>query len=168
MVRLLLEKCADINGQGGEYGNALQAASAGGSEKVVRLLLEKRADANAQGGKYSNALYVASAGGHERVVRLLLEKGADVDAEGGHFLFSSRNLSNHDDNLLAPPTSIVEKYDSVEACGQVAGLTYVDCEKMEPLSPDYVVLAHPPRFQACFGDPLTFVLTSIHFRGIKG
>ena len=50
MVELLLSKGADVNAQGGEYGNALQAASDGGHEKVVELLLSKGADVNAQGG----------------------------------------------------------------------------------------------------------------------
>ena len=50
MVELLLSKGADVNAQGGDYGNALQAASDGGHEKVVELLLSKGADVNAQGG----------------------------------------------------------------------------------------------------------------------
>jgi ankyrin repeat protein len=49
MVKLLLEKNADVNAQdGGYYGNALQAASAGGHEQVVKLLLEKGANISAQ------------------------------------------------------------------------------------------------------------------------
>ena len=40
---MLLDKGADVNAQGGEYGNALQAASAGGHEAVVRLLVDKGA-----------------------------------------------------------------------------------------------------------------------------
>ena len=46
MVQLLLEKGADVNAQGGYYGNALQAASYEGNEKVVQLLLKKGADVN--------------------------------------------------------------------------------------------------------------------------
>ena len=83
VVRLLLEKGADVNAQGGDYGNALQAASNGGHEGVVRLLLGKGANFNAQGGAYGNALQAASYGGDEAMVRLLLEKGADVNAQGG-------------------------------------------------------------------------------------
>ena len=45
----------DVIAQGGEYDNALQAASFGGHDKVVRMLLEKGADVNVQGGEYSNA-----------------------------------------------------------------------------------------------------------------
>jgi ankyrin repeat protein len=49
-VTLLLEKGADVNAQGGYFGNALQAASSGGHDSVVTLLLDKGADVNAQGG----------------------------------------------------------------------------------------------------------------------
>jgi ankyrin repeat protein len=60
VVTLLLEKGADVNAQGGFYGNALQAAAQGGYTSVVTLLLEKGADVNAQGGCYGNALQAAS------------------------------------------------------------------------------------------------------------
>ncbi|KAM7186285.1 hypothetical protein V8F33_011881 [Rhypophila sp. PSN 637] len=84
-TRMLLEKDADVNAQDRHYGNALQAASVGGHEKVVQMLLEKDADVNAPGGHYGNALQAASVGGHEKVVQMLLEKGADVNAQGGHY-----------------------------------------------------------------------------------
>jgi ankyrin repeat protein len=63
---------ADVNAQGGEYGNSLQAAAAShrDSEKVVRLLLEKGVDVNAPGGEYGNALQAASYHGHDAVVLL--------------------------------------------------------------------------------------------------
>jgi len=83
VVRLLLEKGADVNTQGGWSGNALQGAAYGGHEVVVQLLLEKGADVNAQGGQYGNALQGAAYGGHEAALRLLLERGADVNAQGG-------------------------------------------------------------------------------------
>ena len=84
-VQELLEKGADVNAQGGEYGNALQAASCQGHDQVVERLLEKGADVNAQGGEFGNALQAASWGGHDQVVERLLEKGADVNAQGGEF-----------------------------------------------------------------------------------
>ena len=37
-MQLLLDNGAEVNAQGGEYGNALQAASCGGHEKIVQLL----------------------------------------------------------------------------------------------------------------------------------
>ncbi|KAK3363906.1 ankyrin repeat protein [Lasiosphaeria hispida] len=85
IVQTLLKKGADVNAQGGKYGNALQAASFEGHDKVVQMLLVKGADVNARGGDHGNALYAASLGGHDKVVQLLLEKGADVNAQGGWF-----------------------------------------------------------------------------------
>lgn len=38
----LLQPRADVNAQGGEYGDALQAASRDGHEKVVHLLLDAK------------------------------------------------------------------------------------------------------------------------------
>ena len=76
VVELLLDKGADVNAQGGDFSNALQAASFRGHEAVVKLLLDKGANVNAQGGHYGNALQTASEGGHEQVVKLLLDKGA--------------------------------------------------------------------------------------------
>lgn len=49
-----------MNAQGGRYGNALQAASVGGHEKVVRMLMDAGAEVNAQGGDWGNALQAAS------------------------------------------------------------------------------------------------------------
>ena len=53
---------ADINVQGGQYGNALQAASRSGHNKIVELLLSKGADFNAQDGRFGTVLQVASYG----------------------------------------------------------------------------------------------------------
>jgi ankyrin repeat protein len=85
VTRLLLDKGAEVNAQGGDYGNALQAASYRGHEQVVKTLLDKGAEVNAQGGLYGNALQVASFGGHKQVVKALLDKGAEVNAQGGSY-----------------------------------------------------------------------------------
>ena len=76
-----------INTQGGKYGNALQAASSGGHDKVMQILLDKGADVNAQGGYYGNALQATSSGGHDtdKVMQMLLDRGADVNAQGGYY-----------------------------------------------------------------------------------
>jgi len=66
-VKILLNAKADVNAQGGEYGNALQTASCHGHEAVVQLLLDKGADVNAQGGLYGNALRAAGWNRHEAV-----------------------------------------------------------------------------------------------------
>ena len=79
------EDGAEVNAQGGEYGNALQAASYQGHQEIVKLLLKKGAEVNAQGGEYGNALQAASARGEQETVKLLLEKGAEVNAQGGEY-----------------------------------------------------------------------------------
>ncbi|PVH91840.1 ankyrin [Periconia macrospinosa] len=103
LLKMLLEKDADVNAQGGYYGNALQAASyrgheavdgqygnalyaasSEGHEAVVRMLLDKDADVNAQGGHYGSALLAASSGGHKAVAKMLLDKGAEAASSGGH------------------------------------------------------------------------------------
>jgi RNA binding exosome subunit len=85
VVKLLVDKNADVNTQGGHYGNALQAASIKGHEQVVKMLLDKGADVNAQGGHYGNALQAASIKGHEQVVKMLLNKGANINAQDEYY-----------------------------------------------------------------------------------
>jgi hypothetical protein len=105
-MQMLMDAEADVNAQGGYYGNALlatlvnghakmvqmlrdpgaemnahcsiilQAASVNGHAEAVQTLMDAGADANAQGGKYSNTPPVTSRGGHERVVQMLIGAGA--------------------------------------------------------------------------------------------
>ncbi|KAJ7511655.1 ankyrin repeat-containing domain protein [Mycena galericulata] len=84
-VQALLVKGANVNAQGGYYGNALQAASFEGHTEIMRALLEKGADVNAQGGEYGNALQAASYRGHTEIVQALLEKGTDINTQGGYY-----------------------------------------------------------------------------------
>ena len=51
IAKLLIEKGADVNAQGGDYKTALHAASLRGHEAIARLLIEKGADVNAHGGE---------------------------------------------------------------------------------------------------------------------
>jgi ankyrin repeat protein len=82
---LLIERGADVNAQGGRYGNALQAASANGHTEVATLLIERGADVNAQDGEYGSAIQAALANGHTEVATLLIERGADVNAQAGEY-----------------------------------------------------------------------------------
>ncbi|OAG06012.1 ankyrin [Paraphaeosphaeria sporulosa] len=108
IAQVLIDMEADINVQGGHYGNALQAASSRGHEAIVKLLLDKGAEAascrgheaivkllldkgaevNAQGGRYGNALQAASSRGHEQVVEMLLNAGARQPKEDDSVLIS--------------------------------------------------------------------------------
>ena len=81
----LVQEGADVNAQGGWWGNALQAASYGGHDKIVELLLSESANVNAQGGWWGNALQAASGRGYNKIVELLLSEGADVNAQGGEW-----------------------------------------------------------------------------------
>jgi ankyrin repeat protein len=85
IVRLLLDKGADINARGEYINTALQVAAYEGVEELARLLLDHGADVNAQGGVYDTALQAASRNGHHSMVQLLLGVGANVNARGGKF-----------------------------------------------------------------------------------
>jgi ankyrin repeat protein len=53
IVRYLVKHGADVNAQGGEYGNALSAAQDNDNVSIVRFLLEKNACRNSKdGGEY--------------------------------------------------------------------------------------------------------------------
>ncbi|KAJ5653328.1 hypothetical protein N7490_000331 [Penicillium lividum] len=82
IVKLLLERGADVNAQGGYYGNALQAACYQGYDTLAQMLLERGADVNAQGGYYGNALQAACSRGHDTIAQILLERGANINAQG--------------------------------------------------------------------------------------
>ncbi|KAJ6587483.1 ankyrin repeat-containing domain protein [Mycena vulgaris] len=96
-VQLLTDNGADVNAQGGYFGNALQAASSSGNELVVQLLIDKGADVNTQGGHYGNALQAASLNEHQLVVQLLLDNDADVNVQGGYFgnALQAASLNEH-------------------------------------------------------------------------
>ncbi|KAF5343349.1 hypothetical protein D9758_014173 [Tetrapyrgos nigripes] len=81
MVFLMMHKGADVNAQGGQYGNALQVATYFGQIEIVKLLLKNGADVNAQGGEHGNALQAALLQQRLDIVKLLLENGADVNAQ---------------------------------------------------------------------------------------
>lgn len=107
MLRILLEKGADVDTKGRGGQTALHPAARYGHEKVVRLLLEKGADINAKDENGQTALHMVVEGRHvariqeaaekrhetsERtdetakkmhgaVIQLLLEKRANIDAK---------------------------------------------------------------------------------------
>ncbi|KAJ4857382.1 ankyrin repeats (many copies) domain-containing protein [Trichoderma breve] len=94
IVRLLLERGADVNAEGGKYGTALRTVCAkcpsNSQVEIIRLLLDHGANINAvTAGEYGTALQIVCAFPHwqgsEQVVRFLLERGADVNAKDGRF-----------------------------------------------------------------------------------
>jgi ankyrin repeat protein len=83
VVYLLLEKGADANATGGQYGNALQAAAGSGHERTVKLLIAHGAQVDALNPRYGSALQAATERGHEQVVKHLIDAGADLNLRGG-------------------------------------------------------------------------------------
>ncbi|KAL6720990.1 hypothetical protein ACLMJK_000090 [Lecanora helva] len=79
LVKLLLEKGAKNNCEGGPLFTALHEAARNGYKEGVRLLLEKGVDVNATWAG-ETALHVAARRVHEEVVQLLLQYGADSKA----------------------------------------------------------------------------------------
>ncbi|EAQ89249.1 hypothetical protein CHGG_05868 [Chaetomium globosum CBS 148.51] len=98
-AQILISKGADVNGQGGFYGNALQAASSRGEQEIAKLLLDKGANVNAHGGFYGNALQAASSEGHQEIVKLFEKRGVDPSQDdnnaaqrGRHFYTMLQDL----------------------------------------------------------------------------
>ncbi|KAJ6496842.1 ankyrin repeat-containing domain protein [Mycena vulgaris] len=98
LVQLLIDEGADVNAEGGHYGNALQAATLNGHKQIVQLLIDEGADVNSQGGYHGNALQAAAFNGHEQIVQHLIAKGADVNAQGGHYgnALQAATLNGHE------------------------------------------------------------------------
>jgi ankyrin repeat protein len=88
MVRLLLDRRADVNEESIRVHTPLSLAARAGDEGMVRLLLDGGADVNRTSIWGHTPLRQAIMAGHEGMVRLLLDGGADVNEENtwGHTL----------------------------------------------------------------------------------
>ncbi|RMX87714.1 hypothetical protein D0869_02164 [Hortaea werneckii] len=115
VVEHLLECGADINVQGGYYGNALQAISSVGRIPEMHMLLDKGADVNARGGHFGSALQAASYNGLLEAMRLLLDRHADVNARGGHFGSALQAASYN--GLLEAIRLLLDRHADVNARG---------------------------------------------------
>ena len=79
MVKMLLDKKADIN-KASNYGcTPLYTASKNGHVEVVKVLLKANVDVNKADNDSETPLHMASIEGNEEVVRLLLDHGADIN-----------------------------------------------------------------------------------------
>ena len=120
-VEALIIHEANVNAQGGKYGDALQAAAASHGEQLsmVELLIEKGAEVNTQGGQYGNVLQAASYMGSLDIVRLLIEEGAEVNAQGGEYENALQAASSY--GHLNIVQLLVEKGAEVNAQGGLYG-----------------------------------------------
>ena len=80
VVKLLLDKEADINAANKDGWTPLHGASYYGHIEVIKLLLDKEANVNAADKDGWTPLHGASSHGHIEVVKLLLDKEADINA----------------------------------------------------------------------------------------
>ncbi|KAI9760710.1 MAG: hypothetical protein M1840_002218 [Geoglossum simile] len=99
VVRLLIEKGADIEAEASDGGTVLYETAKRGAVEMVALLLEKSANANAKTNYGRTPLLDAAAAGHAVVARLLLGNGADASVkefEGGtslHLAVKGRHIA---------------------------------------------------------------------------
>ncbi|KAK6332628.1 hypothetical protein TWF730_004288 [Orbilia blumenaviensis] len=85
MVRILLNRGADIDTEDKYNRTALQVAIGNETNNMVEILLNEGADVNAQNKNHGNALQAAAFKGNKELVELLLNKGANVNAQGGEY-----------------------------------------------------------------------------------
>ncbi|EMR87686.1 putative ankyrin repeat protein [Botrytis cinerea BcDW1] len=86
IVKLLLERDADIESKDSEYGQTpLSWAAKNGYDAVVKLLLEKGADIDSKDSYARTPLLWAADNGRDAVVKLLLEKGADIESKDSEY-----------------------------------------------------------------------------------
>lgn len=80
VVRILLDKGADISIRDSQGYTALHLVVYQGNKHVAKLLLDRGADVAARSVSGYTALRCAAASGRKEVVELLLERGADIAA----------------------------------------------------------------------------------------
>ncbi|KAJ5800625.1 uncharacterized protein N7518_002693 [Penicillium psychrosexuale] len=99
IVRLLLERGVDIDGQTGWYQTALIAACDKGYLNIVETLLNNNANINAESEIHGTPLAAASEAGHWKIVTFLLEKGATPSSQGneGETALASAALQGQED-----------------------------------------------------------------------
>jgi ankyrin repeat protein len=73
-----VERGANVDAQGGYYGNALQTAVRKGNTDIFGDLVGRGANDNAQGGKYGNTLHAARHLRKCSIVDYLVQNLADL------------------------------------------------------------------------------------------
>jgi ankyrin repeat protein len=80
MVKLLLQKGANLNQESALRGTPLQAAASRGLSNVVACLLQEGANPNVKAGPFAYPLHAGAWSGSVEVVHALLNGGADISA----------------------------------------------------------------------------------------
>jgi ankyrin repeat protein len=79
IVKLLLDRGADIDAKVDLWGTALTIAAVSNQEEVVRLLLERGADVNVENEFCNSALDAAAQYGHEEIAEMLYNAGGNIE-----------------------------------------------------------------------------------------
>jgi ankyrin repeat protein len=82
MVRLFLDKGADVNAQGGKFGHVLSAAVYSRNERIVKLLIDRGAIVDRDSQDPNNAFRLAFRESSDEMAKLLLEANADTGMTG--------------------------------------------------------------------------------------
>jgi len=133
MIRLLLEKGADVNAQNLKGNTALHIATRQGKTDMTHLLITSGAKVNLANKDGETPLYHAALSGQAEAIRLLLDQHADIKlqptsastllhaaAEGGNpelldrLLRADADVNAKDQNLFTPLHSAAE-FGQVEA-----------------------------------------------------
>jgi len=99
IVRLLLDKGADVHVADGRGSSAIVPAAGSGSVETVALLLDRGADPGMNASGEMSAIHKAAATGRVEVLRLLHERGVDVNLRlksGTTPLHAAAMLGNRD------------------------------------------------------------------------
>lgn len=86
VLKLLLDRGADPNIEGGEHHTALQAACCCAYEEIVKILLEREVKVDIYGGAFGSALIAACYFDSTEIVARLIAKGSDINyaSKGNH------------------------------------------------------------------------------------
>jgi ankyrin repeat protein len=81
VLKLLVQRGADVNAADGEGRTALMSASSKGGLEETKYLLDSAGNVNTRDNIGVTALILAAENGHADLVNLLLDKGADLKAK---------------------------------------------------------------------------------------
>ncbi|KAE9371961.1 ankyrin, partial [Stipitochalara longipes BDJ] len=86
LIRRLIDRGADVNAAGDQYGTPIRIAAGSGNIEIAHLLIESGANVNGDGseteGGFTTALENAAAEGRLDMVQLLINAGADTHLPG--------------------------------------------------------------------------------------
>ncbi|KFY00453.1 hypothetical protein V490_01337 [Pseudogymnoascus sp. VKM F-3557] len=92
IVKLLIERGADVNEGGEDYESPVIDAAVGGQQQIAQLLIEKGAEVDKLFGGLGTAVVGATLADKDETVRLLVKEGADPDMKGEDYA-SARKLA---------------------------------------------------------------------------